>query len=243
MLRDFILQISRLVTLPAVVILSLSVTGVAADLSFEVPNSRLIWESLLPGPYFGQAVPSGLGQKAEAAPGGPEQHEVSAGLNIFILVGNDAVNSIASRSASQIILEVRDRQSLPVEGAEVKIQLPAAGPGGAFQDHTQSWTGRTDANGQVVVPAFTPNQEPGRFKINVVARYAGTVGTASFIQTNSTADVAIGSRHSNRRRLWKIVAIAGAAGVVGGIVWATHSGDGKNTVVLQPGVIAVGAPR
>jgi hypothetical protein len=159
-------------------------------------------------------------------------------LNIMTLVGNGTTNIVSSKLTSGLVLEVRDHRNLPVEGAEVMLQLPASGPSGHFPGGQLTWTGTTDANGQVVVSGFTPNQERGRFEIRVTAKSSGAAGTAIITQANSTKPPA-----SRRSRWWKIGIVAAACGATAGIVLATHGSGDKSTVVLQPGTVSVGAPR
>ena len=54
-------------------------------------------------------------------------------LKIFVLEGQGAIHSIRDQGAAMPVVEVRDDNGLPVEGAEVKFDLPPAGPGGSFQ--------------------------------------------------------------------------------------------------------------
>ena len=165
-------------------------------------------------------------------------------LNIFVLVGNRAVNSIHSRSATAPLVEVRDERNLPIQGADVVFQLPAVGPSGVFTGKQLTWTGRTDANGQVVAAGFSPNHEPGRFGIRVTASYGGRLVRAIIAQSNSLKPVPpVGQRVTKRSGWWKVAAVTGAGGAVGGIVWATRRGVEIPTVVLQPGNISFGGPR
>lgn len=165
-------------------------------------------------------------------------------LNIFVLVGNHAVNSVSSRSATAPVVEVRDERNLPIQGAEVVFQLPTVGASGYFTGQKLTWTGRTDANGQVVAAGYSPNHEAGRFGIRVTASYGGRLVRAIVPQTNSLRPVPPeGQRIAKRSRWWKVAAVAGAGGAVGGIVWATRRGADIPTVVLQPGTVSFGGPR
>ena len=164
-------------------------------------------------------------------------------LNIFVLVGNSAVNSIHSGSAGPLVLEVRNSQNLPLEGAAVVLQVPRVGASGFFPGQQLTWTGVTDANGQIVVSHFTPNQETGRFNIHIAASYAGSLGHAVIAQTNAVRAVGRNTPlQPKRSRWWKVAAVAGT-GASGGIVWALHGSGDRPSVVLQPGPIAIGTPR
>jgi hypothetical protein len=165
-------------------------------------------------------------------------------LKVFVLQGEGAVNSIRTRSATEPVVEVRDERNQPVQGAEVVFQLPAVGPGGLFAGQKSTWTGRTDANGQVVAAGFVPNQEQGRFHIRVTATHSGNIGRATVAQSNSIRPVPSGEpRRAGHSGWWKAVAVMGAGGAVGGILWATRRGEGRPTVVLQPGTVSFSGPR
>jgi hypothetical protein len=83
------------------------------------------------------------------------------------------------------------------------------------------------------------------FGIRVTASYGGRLVRAMVPQTNSLRPVVApeGQRVSRRWSWWKVAAVAGAGGVVGGIVWATRRGVTIPTVVLQPGNVSFGGPR
>jgi hypothetical protein len=162
-------------------------------------------------------------------------------LHVFVLVGDGAVNQISSKSANPFIVEVRDQRNLPVEGAEVLLKAPPNGPSGVFADQQLTWTGFTDANGQVVVAGFTANKERGRFSINVTARRAGNAGTAIIAQTNSSGSEA--APKSKASLWWKIALVAAGCGAAVGIALAVHDSGNPSTVVLQPGPVSIGTPR
>lgn len=193
-----------------------------------------------------QRDPPGSAEQSEAL-----AHPVKAGfrdagrsLNIFVLVGNRAVNSIHSRFATAPVIEVRDEQNLPIQGAEVVFQLPAVGPSGFFTGQKLTWAGRTDANGQAVPAGFSPNHEPGRFGIRVTASYGGRVAHAIIAQTNLIKPASPGiQRVAKRSGWWKVAAVGAAGGAAGGIVWATRRKLDRPTVILQPGTVSFGGPR
>lgn len=229
----------------ALVAAMLCVPAIATDAEprFEVPVAgRTAWEMVYQArAAAGQsAFPSQTTPEVPAGRQQPEPPNAGRPLHIFVLVGEGAVNVVSSKSAAALVLEVRDQRNLPVEGAEVRVQLPSSGPGGFFPGHQLTWTGVTDANGQVVVSGFTPNGERGRFNIHVTARRAGSAGSAVIAQTNSAKPAA--TAKSKRSRWWIIGAVV-AAGAAGGIVWAVHDSGGKPTVVLQPGTVSIGTPR
>src|SRR5580704_13463636 len=59
-------------------------------------------------------------------------------LKIIIIDGEDAVNIVKKKTAVQPVVEVRDRNNLPVAGAVVIFALPSSGPGGTFLNGSKS---------------------------------------------------------------------------------------------------------
>ncbi|MEZ5402644.1 MAG: hypothetical protein R2729_23415 [Bryobacteraceae bacterium] len=165
------------------------------------------------------------------------------GLKIFVLQGAGAMNSVQSRTATQPVVEVRDELNRPVRGAEVLFSLPESGPGGYFNGQKLGWTGRTDGNGQVAALPFLPNDQAGRFNIQVSALYGNRSGSVLVPQINSLRPVTPGvTERKGVSGWWKAVAIIGGAAAAGAVVWGVRRGN-RPDVVLQPGPIAVGGPR
>ena len=89
-------------------------------------------------------------------------------LRILVLEGQGASHDIRERVSASPVVEVRDDNGQPVEGADVVFELPAVGPGGSFAGQRFSATARTNEQGQATV-TFMPNLETGRFNIRVSA--------------------------------------------------------------------------
>ena len=101
-------------------------------------------------------------------------------LRVVVIEGEDAVNIIQQKTAVRPIVEVRDRNNLPVPGAVVtfSIQGGASTFGGA-----STLTVATNAAGQAAVTGLTPSAA-GAFQIQVSAAFQGQVATATIAQTN-----------------------------------------------------------
>ena len=106
----------------------------------------------------------------------------TASLKIVVIEGEDAVNIVQQRTAVQPIVEVRDRNNLPVAGALVTFSV---GGGGAasFSGGLTTVGVVTDATGRAVVTGLQPASN-GAFSINVSATYQGQTATTSITQTN-----------------------------------------------------------
>lgn len=102
-------------------------------------------------------------------------------LRIVVIEGEDAVNVIQQKTAVAPVIEVRDRNNLPVPGALVTFSIEggkAASFGGA-----STLTVATNAAGQAAVTSLTPSAA-GAFQIQVQAAFQGQLATATIAQTN-----------------------------------------------------------
>lgn len=164
-------------------------------------------------------------------------------LKLFVLQGNNAVNDISGRTAASApIIEVRDLNDQPIEGAEVIFELPAGGPGGSFPGNKITFSTRTTVQGQASAP-FTPNAFPGRFSIQVTATSGDRFGRIAIQQTNANVVPGTGDlnqTHSSRKK-WLILAGVGAAAAITiGLVLANHSSAATPTATVQtPPVIVI----
>ena len=118
---------------------------------------------------------------AGPARGGQIGAAQDGGLRIVIIEGEDSVNIIAQGTAVPTLVEVRDRNDLPVSGALVLFLL---GDGGTatLNAGLQQVTLTTNALGQaavVVNPLAT-----GAVELSVSATFAGETATTAIVQTN-----------------------------------------------------------
>lgn len=164
-------------------------------------------------------------------------------LRIRVLEGDNVVNSISLGQSIPPVVEVRDHNDMPVEGASVAFTLPESGPGGSFPGGSSSFTVRSNAQGQATCP-FRANGLPGKFKIKVAATADSRTGETQFTQTNSNGAYAgriVPSRPWYKK--WYFWTIVGGATAAGLTVWATRGGSNSTTVVITPGGPVFGAPR
>jgi len=170
-------------------------------------------------------------------------------LKVFVLDGEGAVNNIRAGLAVAPVVEVRDENDRPLEGAEVLFQLPPSGPGGYFAGRQLSYTAKTNYQGQATVAAYVPNDRTGRFRIEVTARAGNRLGRARITQTNSTEQYAAEQvRKKGRGKVvWILVGLLAAGGAGAGYYW-TNRGDktlppGPREISLAPGTVTIGGPR
>ena len=154
-----------------------------------------------------------------------------APLRVVVIQGEDAVNVIQQKTATRPVVEVRDRNNLPVPGVLVTFSIEggtAASFGGA-----STLTVATNAAGQAAVTSLTP-ATAGAFQIQVSAAFQGQLATATIAQTNvmTAAQAAAAS-----------AATGGASGssAGGGAGGAGGGGLSTTTLAITGGVVAGGA--
>ena len=141
-----------------------------------------------------------------------------AGLRIIVLEGEDSVNIIERGTAVPTLVEVRDRNDLPVSGAAVLFLL---GDGGTatLNAGLQQVEVITDALGRAAVEVHPIGSGP--VELSVDATFAGQTVTTTIVQTNfataaEAAAAAAGAGAGGGLGTGALVGIVGAAaGAVG----------------------------
>lgn len=111
----------------------------------------------------------------------PDAVAQNANLKIVVIEGEGAVNIIQQKTAVAPIVEIRDRNNLPVSGATVTFSV--GGNSAAFAGGTQTVTITTNAAGRAVAAALNP-LSGGSFQIQVSAAFQGQTAVAAIAQTN-----------------------------------------------------------
>jgi hypothetical protein len=104
----------------------------------------------------------------------------SAALRIVVIEGEDAINVIQQKTAVAPVIEVRDRNNLPVSG--VAVTFSVGGQGASFGG-LSTLTVTTNAAGQAAAVGLTPTAA-GAIQINATALVQGQALTATITQTN-----------------------------------------------------------
>jgi hypothetical protein len=200
-------------------------------------------EAQQPPPNLAPAQPTPNLAPAQPAQAPVPQPLPGRPLTIYVLEGEGAVHNIHDRFASSPVVEVRDENGLPVEGADVTFQLPAVGPGGSFPGQKFTQTVKTNDQGQATV-SFTPNMQVGRFNIRVTANFGSRSGSAVIRQSNSTheARATTEAKHGLFKFAWWKVAVLAGVGVTVAVILATRGGGSGSSVTLIPGSPTFGAP-
>jgi len=193
------------------------------------------------------AAPAWPAAPPAAAPTPGEQ------LKVFVLEGQGAVNYLPEKRGRTPVVEVRDENDLPVEGADVLFELPASGPGGEFPGSGRSKTVKTGVGGQAAAP-FTVNNEAGAFQIKVTAKIGDKIGRAVIGQVNSATPALMMPQKKTgwfTTRKMLILSSVAAAGVVAGVM-ASNGGSSSATpaapaapptIIITPGNPTFGGPR
>lgn len=112
---------------------------------------------------------------------GPNQTPAQqTGLRIVVVKGEDAVNIIQQKTAVAPVIEVRDRNNLPIPG--VAVTFTVGGQGASFGG-LSTLTVTTNAAGQAAAAGLTPTMA-GAVQINASALVQGQALTATITQTN-----------------------------------------------------------
>ena len=167
------------------------------------------------------------------------QTQSNPALRIVVIEGEDAVNIIQQKTAVAPVIEVRDRNNLPVSGASVTFAV--SGPGASFAGGAQTITVVTNAAGQATAAGLTPTAA-GAINISATASFEGQTAIATIAQSNvmtaaeavtTTAGATSGSGGGAGSG-----AAGGAAGGGGGLSGATLGIIGA---AVGGGAIAAGA--
>ncbi len=182
------------------------------------------------------------------APAYTQDQPAPTKLNIVIVEGEGAINSVRQRVAREPVIQVEDENHKPIAGAAITFLLPNQGAGATFANGSRSLTVLTDDKGQAIARGLKPNNINGQYEVRVNASYRGQTASTTVKQTNSITAVAVAGGIS--AKLLIILAVAGAA-AAGGAIAATRGGGGGGgggggaipPTILTPGTPTVGAPR
>jgi hypothetical protein len=164
-------------------------------------------------------------------------------LNLVVLQGQRTVNDIRTPTTMMLVIEVRDENYRPLEGATVEFELPVTGPSGSFEGGVRNKKVTTNAQGQAFT-AFEPNPEPGRFTIQARATHGTRTGMVTIMQQNRRAQ---STTWITRHKTLAIVIAVGAAGAATSAILTTRGGalspSSKPTVTITSGIPTFGSPQ
>jgi hypothetical protein len=146
-------------------------------------------------------------------------------LKIVVIEGENAVNIIQQKTAVKALVEVRDRNNLPVQGASVTFAV--TGQGGAAVTGSPTVTVATNAAGRASLGGITPSSSGG-LQISVSASYQGVSAAAVTISQTVVATAAA-------------AAGIGAAAATAATTGAAAGGGGLSTAAIVGIVGGIGA--
>ena len=164
-------------------------------------------------------------------PQSPAENPVQSGLHITVLEGEDGVNILKTRMAVKPVVEVRDKNHLPVSGVTVTFLAPDSGARVAFAHGSNTFMTTTDANGRAAVSSSRPLGR-GAFKIKVTADLHGQIISASITQTNYLTVAAATAAGAGT--------VAGAGAGAGAATAGALSGTVIGAIVAGAAAAAVG---
>jgi len=166
----------------------------------------------------------------------------AAPLHIVVIEGEGAVNIIQQKTAVRPLVEVRDRNNVPVPGATVTFTIGSGQPA-AFAGGAPAMTATTNASGQAAATGFNAVRS-GLVQIQVQAAHQGQAAAAVITQTNfataaaaAAAGVAVGAASGGAAGTAG-GATAAAAGTTGG---AAAGGISATTIAIIGGAVGGGA--
>lgn len=197
---------------------------------------------------LGTTAPSAEMPKDESSQINPQPNTqpgaVSAGVagKILILEGQGVHNSISSKAAISPVIQLLTLDGRPIPNADVVFQAPATGPGGQFGMAPIAAT-KTDRVGQATA-RFTPNTLPGRFAIQVKAKWNGGAADAAIVQFND-ANLSEPVMQLAKRPWYKDWRVWAAAGGAAGVsTWLVQrNGSGGQVITIIPSPVGIGGGR
>ncbi|HWI17351.1 MAG TPA: hypothetical protein VNT81_06370 [Vicinamibacterales bacterium] len=169
-------------------------------------------------------IPLAIATFALAFPLGVSAQSTPSDLRIVVIEGENAVNIIQQKTAVRPLVEVRDRNNLPVAGATVTFTI--GGSSAAFAGGAQTLTVTTNAVGQAAASGFSAVSS-GAVQIQVQAAFNGQLATAAITQTNFATAAAATQAGA---------AASGAGGATG-----AGGGLSATTIGIVGGAVAAGA--
>ena len=156
-------------------------------------------------------------------------------LRIVVLEGEGAVNIIQQKTAVRPLVEVRDRNNLPVAGATVTFSIGGGGSGAAFAGGAQTLTVTTNAVGQAAASGLNAISS-GALQIQVQAAYQGQIATAAISQTNFATAAAAAQAGAGAG-----TGGGSASGAAGGAAGGGGGGLSATTIGIVGAAVAGGA--
>lgn len=180
------------------------------------------------------ATPGGTGAGIRIAPG----------IKILVLEGRRNPNRLTEGIIATPLVEVRDSNDQPVEGAKVTFILPGNNAAGAtFQDGSLEKSFITNFQGQALAEGYRPTPIEGKFNVRVRAEFQEE-STEILIPQSTTFVTRLEDERKGRGK-WKKWALWGgiaAGGAIAAVILTRDSSAtaSRPTVIVTPGGPTIG---
>ena len=171
-------------------------------------------------------------------PGSAHASTGATGLRIVVIAGEDAVNIIRQGTAVAPVVEVRDRNDLPVAGVAVRFAVEG-GKAAAFAGGAPTLTVTTNAAGQAAAAGLHP-LTTGALQIHVQAVLQGQTVAATIAQTNVLTAAEAASATGAGAAGGAASGSSGAAGAAAAGVAAGAAAGGGGISATTIGLIGAG---
>src|SRR5215472_16051816 len=141
-------------------------------------------------------------------------------LHLVVLQGLAAAKDLRTPTTTMLVVEVRDENYLPLEGAAVEFELSATAPSGSFEGGMRIKKSITNAQGQAFT-TFEPNPAAGPFSIEARATFGTRTGMVTIMQPARSAQSRI---WVSRHKTLAIVIAVGVAGAATAAILTTRGG-------------------
>jgi hypothetical protein len=169
--------------------------------------------------------------------------KAAPGLRILILEGHKRPNRLTEGVFAVPVVEVRDSNDRPIEGAQIVFTLPggAKGAGASFRGGAVEKTFSTNAQGQASAEGYIPNSVEGKFAVRVKASYQGESTEIAIQQSNSFELQADADRKKSRAwRKWVWIGGAAAAAAIVAVILLGGSDEAASVITVTPGPPVIG---
>jgi hypothetical protein len=163
----------------------------------------------------------------------------ASALQIRVLSGEDAVNVIQQKTAVAPLIEVRDRNGLPIAGVAVTFSIQGANVA-SFPGAVSTLTAVTNAAGQATVAAVNP-VAAGSFSIQVQAAFQGQTALATIAQSNVLTLAEAAAAGSAATGAGSAASTAGSGASTAGTAAGAGAAGGGGLSVATIGVVGAAA--
>ena len=166
-----------------------------------------------------------------------QQSGAQPGIRIVVVRGDRAKNVMQQIPPEPLTVRIEDLNRRPLGGATVLFTAPGAGPGGQFANGSTTVSVTTNPDGLASAEGYHPNENRGRYQIQIRAQYRSETASSIIEQTN------VEPGRSHAKLIITIVSVAGVAAGATYLARRNGGGDSGPIPTFTLGDSAVGAPK